>query len=362
MQSNSLSERITLLRPILIFLIICTHIQGNLYRPDIKEIEFTIINFSHALLSGVIAVSALPLLSVISGYLAGLTYQKYGYKKTIVKKVYRILLPMIAWNFILALYIYSEQKSGIARRQDLILYPLNTDNLTNWIYGLLSLFKLPANQPLYFLKELFICFLAIPLLNIVSSKNWLFILFLIIISYLAISGINFGFFHRIDIYGFFLIGLSIYNRLFLYSWYKKLNTKKNRNILLIFFSIYCVLLCSYSLSSNREHFFIAMKILTLIGPLAFWVLSEFMPNKLKKFLIFISPASFGVFLGHILILNLYWDWWISYYRSTPITAGYWLFWCSSMLICFISMGAITYIYRKVIKTIKLAYIRIKQPN
>lgn len=348
MQTINSSERIKLLRPGLIFLIICTHIQGNLYRPDIKDIELNLVNYLHVLLSGVLAVSALPLLSIISGYLAGITLKKYGYWLTLYKKIIRILLPMLAWNLILALYIYNKQKTGLAWRSDLILYPFNLETSMNWLYGLFSLFRLPANQPLYFLKELFICFLLIPVLFRASQKPLLCIALLLVVAYMAVSGTNFGFFHRIDIYGFFLIGLAIYNRSFLVTYCQKFNTRKNRNLLTAAFAIYSISLSFYAFQEQNQHFYALMKVSTLIGPLVFWILSGHTPSLLKRFLSFISPASFGAFLGHILILNVYWNTWVNYFKTTPLTDNYWLFWSSSMVLCFACMGIATYLYHMII--------------
>lgn len=353
---NSIFEKITILRPLLILLIVTTHIQGSLYGSDLSNINLTFENFFHALLSSSIATSALPLLSVISGYLAAITYERNKYHKIINKKFYRILIPMIFWNLILAIYIYQSQAKGLPRRPDLILYPFN---IKEWTLGTLSLFKLPANQPLYFLKELFICFLILPILNKISKIKVLTLISLAIISYMSVKGINLNLLiHRIDIYGFFIIGLFIYNK----------NNKNNKNnkkelsariysktikityiLLYIFISILFTIHLFKSDDPNNIYY---IKLMTLIGPVALWFVSSYIKGTLKNFLTWISPASFPVFLGHILILNIFWDEWSSYFKSTPLTENYWVFWISSILICFTLMGSIAFIYRKSLILIK----------
>lgn len=342
---NTMYDKITMLRPLLIFLVVTTHIQGNLYRPDLKNIELTIENFLNAFLSGTIAISALPLLSVISGYLAASTYKKYKYICIVEKKIYRILIPMIAWNLILAIYIYQSQRAGFPRRPDLILYPAE---IKNWIFGLLGLFTLPANQPLYFLKELFLCFMLLPVFNWISKCNLLTIFILVIISYMSIKGINFNFFHRIDIYGFFIIGLFIYNnknRMELFDFFKN---KKHQIIYILIYFILAVLLTLYAFKETHSNFIYYMKIMTVLGPLAFWFSSSYIKGVFKKILIWISPVSFPVFLGHILILNVYWGIWTSYFKTTPISENYWIYWISSFIICFVFMGLMYFIYNKII--------------
>lgn len=347
---NTNSEKITLLRPLLIFLVVTTHIQGSLYSSNLKAINFTAENFFHALLSHTIAISALPLLSIISGYLAAQTYNKNTYFKIINKKTYRLLIPMLFWNLILALYIYSSQAEGLPRRPDLILYPFN---LKEWAMGLLSLFRLPANQPLYFLKELFICFLILPALNKISKTKTLTLLFLILISYMSVNLINLsGLIHRVDIYGFFVIGLFIFNHKISQPLKNQEKEKLFEYSYILAYIVFAITITLYFFNFTDQNSLYYRKILTLTGPLALWLIGDSIKGYLKKFLIWISPASFPVFLGHILILNIYWDEWSSYFKSTPITENYWLFWSSSFILCFLCMGLVAFLYRKVLTLIK----------
>ena len=339
---NSISEKIKLLRPLLIFLIVTTHIQGNLYRPDLKNITLSFSSFFHSYLSGVISVSALPLLSVISGYLAVYTYRKYSYFQTIKDKIYRILIPMLFWNFILALYIYNKQSIGINFRADLALYPLN---LENWLYALTGIFRLPANPPLYFLKELFTCFLLLPILYDISKSKKLTVTALLIIAYMSVENINLGFLHRVDIYGFFLAGLFINNNN-ISDIYKKYSSNKTKVIYLLVFILSTLVLTLYAFKTKHSNFIYYMKIITLIGPLAFWILSEHISGWAKYFLLRISPISFSVFLGHILVLNLAWNIWRKNFKINPIIDHYWLYWLSSIVLCYLIMGSVKYLYDK----------------
>lgn len=346
---NTTSERIRLLRPLLIFLIVITHIQGNLYRPDMKNITLDFSSFFHSYLSGIISVSALPLLSVISGYLAVYTYNKYRYSNILINKINRILIPMLFWNLIMAFYIYSFQVEGVGFRKDLVLHPLNMEN---WFYALTGIFRLPANQPLYFLKELFTCFILLPIFFTISKSRILTAIALLTVAYMSVNKINLGFIHRIDIYGFFLIGLLINNNN-VADIYKKHATIKNKTLYLIFFIIATIALNLYAYKESHSNFIHYMKILTLIGPLAFWILSEYISGRWKKLLLWVSPASFSVFLGHILILNLAWSVWRHNLKINPITNHYWLYWLSSIILCYLVMGSLNYLYGKALQRLKL---------
>lgn len=339
---NTLSERISILRPLLIFLIVSTHIQGNLYRPDLKDLTYTTKNFIHAFISGALSASALPLLSIISGYLAVYTYKKYRYWATLQKKFMRILLPMLVWNLILALYIYDLQSQGIGFRADLVLYPVNIEN---WLYALLGLFRLPANPPLYFLRELFICFLLIPVFFTLSKSKIATAITVSLVAYMSVTGINLGFLHRVDIYGFFLVGLFLHNHPDIGALYQRISTPMTQLIYVAAFTIALLLLTGYAFQAQHPNFIYYLKVATLIGPLAFWIISQHIQGALKRFLLWASPASFPVFLGHILFLNLYWNLWTSHFKATPFNGQYWLFWISSFVLCYLIMGAIGFLYR-----------------
>lgn len=345
---NTNPERISLLRPVLIFLIVSTHIQGSLYRADLKNLDFTLDNFIHTFLSGSLAVSALPLLSIISGYLGAYTYKKYRYLTTVQKKIPRILVPMLFWNLVMALFIYKLQSQGVSFRKDLALYPFNVEQ---WLYSLTAVFRIPANPPLYFLRELFICFLLIPILFQTSKSKIATTIGVTTVAYMSVQGIDFGVIHRIDIYGFFLIGLFLNNQSNLTEQLKCFNQPAWHLSYLLVFIVALLLLTAYALRSEHPGFFYYLKAMTLFGPLALWILSGYISGPIKRFLLWISPASFAVFLGHIVFLNLYWELWIRLFGTHPLKANYIWFWISSFILCYSIMGTLAFLYRKGIKHI-----------
>lgn len=345
---NTNSERISLLRPVLIFLVVSTHIQGSLYRADLQNLDFTLNNFIHTFISGSLAVSALPLLSIISGYLGAYTYKKYHYLTTVQKKISRVVVPMLFWNLVMALFIYKLQSQGISFRKDLALYPFNIEQ---WLYSLTAVFRMPANPPLYFLRELFICFLLIPILFQISKSKVATAIGVVAIAYMSVQGINLGFFHRIDIYGFFLIGLFLNNQSSLTEQFKCFSLPAWHLGYLFGFFVALLLLTAYALRPEHPGFIYYLKAMTVVGPLALWILSGYISGPIKRFLLWVSPASFAVFLGHILFLNIYWELWIKLFGTHPLNTNYLWFWISSFILCYSIMGVIAFLYRKAIKYI-----------
>lgn len=329
--NNTLSERIALLRPLLIFLIMTTHIQGNLYRPDLQSVPFSVGSFVHAALSGVIAVSALPLLSIISGYLALATWQKYPYGTILLKKVRRLLVPMLFWNLVLGIYIFQLQWSGHNPRPDLQLYPPSID----WLLGLLALFKLPMNPPLYFLRELLLCFVLLPVLTAVARRWYTAVPLLLLLGWMAINRIHLNFFLRIDVYGFFLLGLCLRQHAQLLAGVGRwLERPVVQFVLLAGFVLCVALLALYSFMPVPRHFFQAMKISTLLTPLVFWLLSTHVKGRLKLFLLWLSPASFTLFLMHVPVQTLAYRVWPKLTGHMPLEQGYYIYyWLFTMLLC-----------------------------
>lgn len=340
--SNSYSERITILRPLLIVLIVSTHIQGNLYRIDLKDIPLQAVSFMHALLSGSLAASALPLLSVISGYLAGHTFRRYSYSGNILKKVDRIIIPMLAWNFLAATYVVMMQGKGVLVRADI---PLVAGGLEAWFYALTGFFRLPANQPLYFLRELFLCFLLTPVLMRLVRSRLLTLGCLLGVAYLSVTETNFHFFHRIDIYGFFVIGLFICQHSERIGKIKFYREKWFQLTYLAVFALLATALTLYGFQANPERFLLLRKGLTLFGPLALWMVGEYISGGVKKTLVWLSPASFTIFLGHILFLNLYWNTWIAVFKSSPLRSYYGWYWLTAMVFCVLSMVALSWAWK-----------------
>lgn len=321
--TNTASERIAMLRPLLIFLVMTTHIQGNLYRPDLKDMTLNAANFLHAALSGVIAVSALPLLSIISGYLALATLRKYNYRHIVRNKAIRLLLPMLFWNLLLGLYIYHQQASGHPIRPDLQLHPASID----WLLGLLALFKLPMNPPLYFLRELMLCFVLLPLLAAAARRWYTAIPLLMLLAWMAANRVHLYFFLRIDIYGFFLLGLCLaLHQQALGPLARWLARPLNQWLCYSGFILCVSLLTLYAFLPSHKHFFLAMKVSTLLSPLVFWLLSAHLRGWLKQLLLWLSPASFTLFLAHVPLQTLTYNLWTGLSNHNPLQQGYLYYW------------------------------------
>lgn len=341
MVASGLSRRIVVLRPFLVFIIMTTHIHGALYRPDLQGLSWGWGTYLYALLTGVVAVCALPLLSVISGYLAGcVTWQK-PYGLVLWDKFRTLLLPMLFWNLVLALWFYYQNFNGIDARSDLALFPFDFER---WFYALTSIFRIPANPPLYFLRELFLCFLFFPVFKLLA-RYWVGGgLFVVFVAYCYLSEIHFGFFIRFDVYGFFMLGVLLAR----YQWVERIEQACEPGSWWILgaYALCCLALTSYAFAESAPHFLVLMKVLSLFGPLVLWLVGRWLQQgRLGTFLVWLSPASFPVFLGHCVVIILLYEVWISLAGASPLAQYYALYWVLCVVLSFALMGGLRLLWR-----------------
>ena len=121
---------------------------------------------------------------MISGYLAIISLEKYGYFKLLVNKAKRLIWPLFWVNLLfIVLITYPTQAIDPNVRTDLKIYPFN---LLGWFQATFAFYRLPANQPLFFLKDLYTCFLLIPILFYLAKIKYINLLLIVWMAYKCI--------------------------------------------------------------------------------------------------------------------------------------------------------------------------------
>lgn len=342
LSTTSSSNRIRVLRPVLIVLIAALHVPYALYRPDLLEVDLALGSYLSALISGCIAIAALPTLSVISGYLAGTKFGQRGYLAYAARKFRRLIIPMLVWGLPMAVWIYTRQAAGVGVRPDLDLYPFNS---LGWFQALAGYQKLPANPPLYFLRELFLAALLLPMWQLVARSLIASALLAASIFYCNVAGINFGFFFRIDVYLYFFIGVFIAAHPGLHKiddW-----ICKHVSFVALAFLVVCISLAFYGFSEKPDYYWFLLNVLRLIGPLAFLAMSAWLvQGHAGKVLACLSPASYTMFLGHLIVIELVrWGWreWIGMSRYD---LAWWGFFCLALVTAVVTLSALWWLYAR----------------
>jgi len=306
--SAQTSAAIRVIRPLLIILMSFAHI-GILDQMS-RINSATTLDFNNwmiVFLKACLAKSGVPLLSLISGYLAVLTLEKYGYFKVLLRKAKRLIWPLFWSNLLFIILItYPAQALHPSVRPDLAIYPFNA---MGWFQATFVYYKLPANEPLYFLKDLYTCFLLLPLLVLVARVKFLNVAVIAWMAYKCIYLQTAFFFEvfplwflRFDIVFAFYIGILLFN------WKKDLfidNRDLSIGLAVMFPIISGLASAMYVVLARPEHltlflwtdFFV--KLCSVLGCIAIMSLLVRNSSRFTRMLDWLSPFSYTLFLTHL---------------------------------------------------------------
>lgn len=329
---NELFEGIRLIRPLLILCICIAHVPGiRGYHSDYDQYDQLSTLFS-VYLKDFLARGGVPILTVISGYLAYSSYQKVPYFRLIIKKVKSLLVPFLVWNVIALAFcmvvfkLWGFNFLGFGR----------LDGFGSYINALLGVgLQMPINLPVYFIRDLFLIMLFIPLIHVICQKRVVFIVFSIIWllyswlshSVLFISDVfSTHILYRTDMLLFFLIGYF-----FAIQGFKLPKLSRYSIVAISILMAVIGLFLSMYLSgvSPSNYDFVNLRLLFSLAfvaclPVFINALVLFGDSVGGRILKFMSPYSFTLFLSHIVVLNVFSviifkliGWHVSE-RSTPV--------------------------------------------
>lgn len=311
---NEFFEAIRLARPLLIIFICIAHI------PDIKGYVSSsdqwqdIGSLVPVFILDVLVRGAVPILTAVSGYLAYYSYQKRAYLHLVREKSIRLLWPYIVWNFI-AIFVYW-----------LVFYSLDyeianvsniVDNVNAFATALLGLnLNMPINVSTYFVRDLFVIILCIPVIDLLAryrSLTAMALLSVVVVLWQVPSVvINVGEFKetilfRVDMIFFFILGYRLAR-----NKIQPKNLSSAYLVLSIAFMTAMGTLISMSLSYfepspaafNRLRLFMGV-FFVLMLPAIFKLLILSKKTKMGALLSFLSPYAFTLFLSHIVITQLF---------------------------------------------------------
>lgn len=308
------SRAITLVRPLLILFMMLAHLRAlNSVRVMNGALE---LNFDHwftVFLESALAKSGVPLLSLISGYLAIYSLSRYGYFRLLLRKARRLVWPLVWANLLFIILItYPEQAVNSNHRPDLAIYPFNW---YGWFQATFVFYRLPANQPLFFLKDLYTCFLLLPLLLTVAKIRYLNLLVLVWMAWKCIyldSVFLFPvyplWFLRFDIVFAFYIGIL----LFLNSIDLVIGSRKLNLALASLFPLVCGLAAAvYVVYAKAEHTTVflwidfTVKVVSVLGCVSLMSLLVANPSPVNQVLNWLSPYSYSLFLTHVFTFTFF---------------------------------------------------------
>lgn len=303
---------IRLARPLLILFICIAHMPGiNGYQSDYDQFNNLGTLFS-VYLKDFLARGAVPILTVISGYLAVSSFQKRSYGDFIVDKAKRLLLPFIVWNTIVlgaGFIMYVVMNHDVAGVSEI-------DSPQSVIAAVVGIYRLPINAPTYFLRDLFVIMLITPFIHMTCQRLDRFMA--IFLAYLLIfwqsPGISFPLFgviipltFRMDMVLFFALG-------YLLAWRKQdcpkvgVYSGVTFAVLLGAFGILFSMAVSGLNPSAPE--FVQWRMLlgalfVCVAPALLWGLVKMKHSFIGQVLWRLSPYSFTLFLSHIISAHVF---------------------------------------------------------
>lgn len=305
--SRETSAAINLARPLLIFFMMLAHLFIlNSAAVLNGAMPLSVDNWLIVFLKSIVSKSGVPLLSLISGYLAVYSLRNYGYFRLLLKKARRLVWPLVWANLLFILLItWPAQAANPGERPDLAIHPFN---LYGWFQATFAFYKLPANQPLFFLKDLFTCFLLLPLLLVVARIRYLNFLVLPWMAYkciylqsVFILPVYPTWFFRFDIVFAFYCGML----LFLHG--KPLvigNRALNFALVGGFAAVCCAVGAIYVLLPKPDYnsLFLwldfTVKVVSVFGSVALISLLYARQGAFSRLLRYLSPYAYSLFLTH----------------------------------------------------------------
>jgi len=326
MQKEDISLFIAVLRPVLILMVCLVHAPYiSSYPSGMVNVE-DINTLLGPFLKDTFVRGAVPLLSVISGYLAYASFSGRRFQQFVVKKIWRLLVPYIVWNTLFAILFYIGYL--------FFKYPnvgalLHSGNIGDVVKVILGINRIPINAPTYFLRDLFLVTLMTPIISILSRRYlhiFISIVFLTsLFTFFPIwSFFGYSILYRYDTILFYFIGFCL-------ARHKVLEmadvTSFEYKQSFIWFLLVC-LAVTWLLAKYKIDSFSYTKVKPLFGVLFFIVvpglLSLIVKSKKKasiEFLLKFSPYSFTLFLVHTLVATvlLYFTggWWLAVNNASP---------------------------------------------
>lgn len=201
--SPATQSRMQIARSVCIFFMIYAHVNPIAleFAPDLHGIRT--FDYLRMMIITVFSSASVALLSVISGYLVVFSLERYPLGDFIRKRVNGLVIPLILWNVIFILLFLGGD----------LLKPGNSVQS----FGVLSISRLPdlllgltgdpANIPLGFFRDVFVCMMVAPLILATQRKGAVWMALLVLGLYIA--ALYTPFLLRPNLIIFFAIGIYL---------------------------------------------------------------------------------------------------------------------------------------------------------
>ena len=302
--SAEASDRIRIARPLCIFFMIWVHTNPGLTEFDPARHGVRLADIYRLMFADAIGRTSIGLLAIISGYLAISTGRVFPFGPFLAKRVRSLLIPMVLWSAILlGMFLIGDRvMPGYLERQ--LGAPFAWPRLFNWLFGVTAH---PANFPLGFLRDLFLCAVLTPVIVLLMRRvPWptVIVLFVLMVTHAPspFLGNNIPLFYAMGVW-FALKDWSMTRFMDRFAW-PIWGLFLVYGMVIVFFRIHTVLTPDPQLKAVFDGFH---EVLRLFGAASFWALAGWLQKRpVGAWVAKAEPFTFFVFCSHMLFTTALW--------------------------------------------------------
>lgn len=287
--SRPVSNRIAMLRPILIMGVVVVHVDGLSDMPS--EIDLKFFDIVAAFFKNSVFRATVPTMSLIAGYLLFTAKLDGNLPALFRKKFSTLLIPFVIFN-VYALCFMATVNTAFGpvfpRLGDLQQSP------GRLLVALFGLKDYPLNGPLHFVRDMLVAILLVPLFSLfLRNAPWIGLVVLGIFFGTDMDGVLI--FRASSLILFYIGGAAA-----VYRWNVLALDKYALECLSIFIAA-CLVVTGFGIDDRT--------LLIMTAPFLIWPAASLLADtKMETSCLRLSKYSFFIFAAHMPILNI--SWWI----------------------------------------------------
>jgi succinoglycan biosynthesis protein ExoH len=318
MLDQTVSNRIAMLRPLLIIAMVFSHLRG--LSTDMSDIAPGFFNHFNAFVVHGLGKGTVPTMSLIAGFLLFSMNLDLQACKLFKKKFMTLVVPFVFFNLAYVAYMWFTNVTMNMTRNVEILEAVQK---MGWFDLLFGINQYPINGPMHFVRDLIVFVLFAPLLGgIIRTVPVLGLFGMIII---------FGFnqdgdlvFRGTSFIVFYIGGMAA-----IHNWNMTALDKYAKQCAVLFVLI-CIALMTFKMKDNT--------ILVMAAPFLIWPAASLLTNtRVEAWGMKYSKYSFFVFAAHMPFMEQAW-WLVTHQLKFVPYVVYWVF--APLVI----MGALVLVY------------------
>lgn len=330
--NKEVSNRIAMLRPLLIIGVVFVHVPGISDNPS--EMVPTLFNWFAAFFKNGVFRGTVPTMSLIAGFLLFSAQLDQRPGKLFRKKIKTLVIPFIVFNLLCLAFMAAANWIFGPVFPSVADWPASAFQQVSLIFGLVDY---PIDGPLHFVRDMIVTIMLVPLLRIaIRTAPWIGLAVLALVFGTDLDGPLI--FRASSLMLFYIGGAAA-----VYRW-NLLALDRHAKACLAMFVVICLAIIGFRIDDNT--------VLVMSAPFLIWPAMSLLKNtRIEAWAMGVSKYSFFIFASHMPLLILLWWIVIMHARWVP----YAVFWFGApVLVCAFLMRAYDLLLRVAPRTFNVA--------